>query len=223
MPRIARIIVPNYPHHITQRGVRSMKVFETANDYQYYIKLLRKNAKKFKLKFLSYCLMPNHLHLIAIPENRNSFAKTLGETQKRYTFVFNERKETKGYLFQGRFFSCPMDYIHLMSAIAYVELNPVVANLVNEPWQYPWSSAAFYVGDRSNDPLVEHSYLLEDIKDWKKFLSQKMEIPKELLKKTRTGRPCGDNNFLKRIENITGRNLQLKKPGRPKINKGTGH
>lgn len=214
MPRIARVVVPDYPHHITQRGVRSMKVFEFEHNYRYYLKLLKKNSDRFGLEIIAYCLMPNHTHIVAIPKSVTSIAKAIGETHRKYTVSFNRRKKTTGYLFQGRFFSCPMDFNHLLAAVAYIECNPVDAGMVQKPWNYPWSSCAFHIGQKKEDPLVKRSPLFEDVKDWKDFLSSKVVKPKELIKNTHTGRPIGDGHFIKKIENMTGRNLRPKKRGR---------
>ena len=103
MARLARVVIPHVPHHITQRGVRSMDVFSCNRDRTLYLDLLREHGQRFGLEILAYCLMSNHIHLVAIPKNEQSLGKGLGEAHKRYTRMFNFRSGARGYLFQGRF------------------------------------------------------------------------------------------------------------------------
>lgn len=217
MARIKRIVAPGYPHHITQRGVRSMEIFFEDADRKEYLKLLRQYGRQFGVQFISYCLMDNHVHLIGIPEKPDSLARAVGEAHRRYTRMINFRANVRGYLFQGRFFSCPIctgDY--LFAALRYVECNPVRAKIVQRAWDYPWSSAAFHSGVVGNDPLVTKSHLLSEITDWKQFLYTRPEFTEQLREKSRTGRPFGSDSFFSTIEKITGRDVRPKSPGRPR-------
>ena len=138
-----------------------MDIFYHDDDRHEYLRLLSEQSKRFGLESISYCLMGNYVHLIAIPTDEDSLARAIGEAHRLYTRMINFRKNEKGYLFQGRFASCPVQtgqYLH--AAVRYVERNPVAAKMVDRPWDYPWSSAAFHVGLVSSDPLVEHSSLL---------------------------------------------------------------
>ncbi len=144
MARIARIILPNFPHHITQRGVRSLSVFHSDEDRREYLYLQKEQGERYDVSFISYCLMDNHIHLIAIPRNETGLAKAIGEAHRLYTRRINFREKVRGYLFQGRFFSCPLDNSHLYSAVRYVERNPVRAKIVKNAWDYNWSSAAYH-------------------------------------------------------------------------------
>ena len=215
MARVARVVVPGYPHHVTQRGVRSLPVFFEDNDRIEYLRLLKKQTERFGVQILSYCLMTNHIHLIAVPESETCLAKAIGEAHRLYTRTINERLGVKGYLFQGRFFSCPLDENHLLSALRYVERNPVRAKMIEFPWNYRWSSAPFRVGLAKNDGLIKSSELFGEINDWKAFLSTESDDLNTLREKTRTGRPCGADNFYNTVEKLTGRNLRLKQKGRP--------
>lgn len=217
MGRIARVVLPGFPHHVTQRGVRSMNIFFGNGDRAFYLSLLREQGKRFGLRFLSYCLMVNHVHLLVIPKREDSLARGIGEAHRRYTFHINSVYETKGYFFQGRFFPAPLDEQYLLAATKYVERNPVRAGLVKDAWNYRWSSARFHVGLRSTDPLVEDRTLLGLVSDWRGFLGIDVENLKNLRDRLRTGRPCGDQKFLSKAEELTGRRLQRQIPGRPKI------
>jgi putative transposase len=121
-------------------------VFFSDDDRQEYLRLQKEQGERFGVRFISYCLMTNHVHLVAIPEDETGLARAIGEAHRLYTRRINFREKVRGYLFQGRFFSCPLDASHLMSTIRYVERNPVRAKIVKSAWDYEWSSAAYHVG-----------------------------------------------------------------------------
>ncbi|MEJ2111214.1 MAG: transposase, partial [Acidobacteriota bacterium] len=184
-----------------------------------YLQLLRLQGDNNGLHFVSYALMDNHVHLVAIPDEEDSLRRAVGEAHRRYTLGVNRRLEKKGYLFQGRPFSCPMDDDYFRRTLRYVERNPVRAKMVALAWEYVWSSARFHAGFATTDPLVDfdcHSYFGLDKRQWRDFL-QADPIGMELLqKRTRTGRPCGCKSFIDKLESITGRVLHLRQPGRRK-------
>ncbi|MFQ5805591.1 MAG: transposase [Phycisphaerae bacterium] len=221
MPRIARVVVPGVPHHLTQRGVRSLAVFFADEDRQTYLRLLSEQGKRHGVQFLAYCLMTNHVHLIALPAAEPSLARAVGEAHRRYTRQVNLEQGVRGYLFQGRFFSCPLDEVHLLTAVRYVERNPVRAGMVKRAWDYAWSSARFHVGLRETDDLIRDRNLLGLVPDWRAFLGMEEDSTQvEFLRgKTRTGRPCGSDAFIKRAERLTGRKLLAKPPGRPRVSR----
>ncbi len=217
MARIARVIAPGYPHHITQRGNRRQQTFFSDNDYETYIDLMSEWCKKHKVAIWAYCLMPNHVHLIAVPATEEGLRIAIGEAHRRYTRHVNFREAWRGHLWQGRFSSFPMDETYLYAATRYVELNPVRAQLVKEPWTYPWSSAKAHITGK-DDKLVYVAPLCERITDWKGFLST--GIPEkemaDLRKHERTGRPLGDEGFIKKLEGTLNRILCKQKSGRKK-------
>ena len=102
MVRIARIVIPEYPHHIIQRGNRSQDVFFNDQDKKFYINLLHKHAIEAGITFWAYCLMDNHVHLIAVPKKEDSLARGIGRVHRKYTRMINLRKGWKGYLWQGQ-------------------------------------------------------------------------------------------------------------------------
>jgi putative transposase len=219
MPRIARVVVPGIPHHITQRGVRSMRIFFNQQDRYEYLVLLHDQGAYHGLHFASYVLMDNHVHLVAIPDREDSLRKAVGEAHRRYTLGINQRFEKKGYLFQGRPFSCPMDIDYFCRAVRYIEGNPVRARMVLLPWEYYWSSARYHVGLEATNPLVDfdcHSALGINKEEWKNFLETDYPGVESLRKRTKTGRPCGSKNFIDQIEKITGRIFHPKRRGRKK-------
>jgi len=215
MARIKRIVIPNTPHHITQRGVRSMNVFFKHDDYEYYKELLYKQCKEHSVKIISYCLMTNHIHLIAIPKYKESLAKAIGETHRLYTRKINFEQKVKGHLFQERFYSTPLDDEYLLNAIKYVEQNPVKAFMVKYPWDYKYTSCLKRLNLVKEDKLLSNSKVIDNIKNYKEFL-QEDNNTKFIQEKTRTGKPCGDESFYEKVKLLTGIDYKNKKSGRPK-------
>lgn len=217
MARISRIVAVGYPHHITQRGVRSMDIFKSDSDRNTYLQFIKEETQRYEIDVLSWCLMTNHVHFVAVPHNESSFARGFGEAHKRYTRMKNFSEGVRGYLFQGRFGSCVLDERHLLAAVRYVENNPVAAGIVKHAWEYPWSSAAFHVGNIEDDVLVKDRSLYGLVNDWLFYLSEEEENDFNTIRKaTRTGRPAGDNDFTIAIESRIGRVLRRAKPGRKK-------
>jgi len=148
MSRIARVVVPEVPHHITQRGNRRLQTFFCDEDYEAYRDLMSQWCTRWGIEVWAYCLMPNHVHLIAVPPSEKALSQAIGEAHRRYTRRVNFREGWRGHLWQGRFASFPMDKTHLYLAARYVELNPVRAKFVKKPQEYRWSSAAAHIAGR---------------------------------------------------------------------------
>lgn len=216
MARLARVVVPGIPHHVTQRGNRRQPVFLQPEDYQTYLALLQEYGRRWGLAIWAYGLMTNHVHLIVVPATPESLTRAIAETHRRYTRAINFREGWRGYLWQGRFASFPMDEPHLAAAMRYVERNPVAAGLVRQAEEYPWSSAPAHV-TRGLDPLLSPCFLTEQIPDWRAFLATTNAPSSQRLERhVRTGRPLGDEIFLRRLEAQLGRRLHKAKPG-PKL------
>ena len=215
MPRIARVIVPGYPHHITQRGNRRQKTFFSEGDYQAYLDLMAEWCRRCGVEIWAYCLMPNHIHLIAVPSSEDGLRRAVGEAHRRFTRRVNFREKWRGHLWQGRFASFVLDEPYLFAAARYVEWNPVRAGLVGRPREYRWSSAAAHLAGR-DDTLVKVAPLLEMVGNWNKFLAvpDAADLGDRLRRHENTGRPLGNQDFIERIELILNRVLKPKKPGR---------
>jgi putative transposase len=222
MPRMARIVVPGIPHHITQRGNRKLDIFFGDADCQKFLQLVFQYSRQCVLDILAYCLMLNHVHFICIPSLKSTLASAFGPVNTRYSQYYNQQNSTIGRLWQGRYFSCPMDEPHLWSAMRYVERNPVRAGIVSRPEDYPWSSASAHCGLR-NDPLL--SAIPEPIRvataNWSNWLADPEDeiMLKEIRSHTRTGRPFGDKNFIEDLESRLGRRVHAWHRGRPKKQK----
>lgn len=218
MARFPRIVVPGIPHHIVQRGNRCQNVFFSDFDKGLYLDILLNNSIKFGLEIWLYCLMTNHVHMAAVPSSPTSLADGIGTTHKKYTRLINQRKGWKGYLWQGRFYSCPMDNHHLFTAAKYIENNPVRAGMVKRAEDYSWSSARAHVLHKK-DALLTEFKLHRQIQDWSQFLRAEPSASaiQELKKHLRTGRPLGDDRFLEKVSRITGRSIIRGKPGPKKF------
>lgn len=214
MARMARVVVPGIPHHIVQRGTRRMRTFFRDSDFELYLGLLSERSRQFDVQIWSYALMPNHVHLIAVPSTEDGLHRAVGETHRRYTSLINQREGWTGYLWQGRFSSCPMDEGHLLNAARYIELNPVRAGLAERPELYPWSSARAHFNCQ-DDHVVEVRPLLDLAGDWREFLMDPMD--EEIIKKIRvcgrTGRPLGSDEFVAGLETRLGLILRKRRPG----------
>ncbi len=214
MARLARLVVPHHPHHITQRGNRRQEVFFSAGDYRTYLDLMAKSCAKAGCEVWAYCLMPNHIHLILAPRDEDGLRAALGEAHRRYTRHVNFREGWCGHLWQGRFASFPMDEDYLLAAARYVELNPVRAGLVKRPEDWKYSSTRAHLAEE-DDALVQVKPLLDRVGDWQEFLAGGLDqAARDAIQSSeRTGRPLGGADFLDKLESLTGRQLKKRKPG----------
>lgn len=213
MARIARVIAAGIPHHVTQRGNRRLPTFFRDEDYQAYISLMSEWCQKCGVEIWAYCLMPNHVHLIAAPESEDGLRRGIGEAHRRYSRMINFRENWRGHLWQGRFASFPMDENYLLAAALYVEMNPVRANIVTDATAWPWSSAQAHLAEK-DDGLVKVSPLLEIVGDWKSFLAGANEdLMSDIRKHERSGRPLGSEEFVESLEADLNRTLKPEKPG----------
>lgn len=215
MARLPRIAVPQLPYHITQRGNRRQAVFFRDEDYRTYLDLLREESEHWQLRVWAYCLMTNHVHLIVWPEADDSLSRAVAETHRRYTRSINFREGWRGYLWQGRFGSVPLDETHLVAAMRYVERNPVEAGLVARATDYPWSSARAHALGLP-DSLLSACFLTDQITDWAAFLAAPEEatMTRQLEAQVRTGRPHGTAGFLEQLEQTVGYRIQRLPAGR---------
>ena len=214
MARLARVVLPGYPHHITQRGNRRQDVFFKDSDYEQYLELLKTWCQQERVEIWAYCLMTNHVHLIVKPGKQSNLSKAIGETHRRYTRMINFREHWKGYLWQGRFASYPMDKNWLLRAAAYVELNPVKAGMVKKAWDYRWSSVHAHLSGKDSQGIIRPERLLKLAGDWKTYLKEAQAFKDEEFERhERTGRPLGAERFIEKAERLLNRDLKKKKPG----------
>jgi len=221
MARMARVVAPGVPHHVTQRGNRRLETFFSKADYEAYRALLAEHCAAAGVACWAYCLMPNHVHLILVPSDQDGLRRALGEAHRRYTRRINLREGWRGHLWQERFHSFAMDETWLLAAARYVELNPVRAGLAKRARTWRWSSARAHLEGR-DDPLVQVAPLLELVPDWRRTLAEDPaeEQLEALRRHARTGRPLGGERFLEALERHFGRRLSPQKRGPKPKGKG---
>ena len=215
MARLPRFVLPGIPHHVTQRGNRRERTFFEDGDYQLYLDLLADAAQRAHTEIWSYCLMPNHVHVILVPHDDDGLRRTFGDLHRRYTGYINARMRTTGHLWQGRFSSVAMDEAHLVAAFRYVALNPVRARQVKRATDWKWSST-LALCDAVDDGVVTVAPALERVGDFTAFLDEAFDEAftyAALRKAESIGRPVGSPQWLEDMEARTGLILKPKKRG----------
>jgi len=223
MPRIARIVATGYPHHVTQRGNNRTTVFFDDEDRQTYLKLLSLYSQKNHLQIWAYCLMNNHIHLLAVPETEIALARGIGLTNQVYTQYLNRKLRQSGRIWQNRFFSCVVENDQYLWAVArYIECNPVKVGLVENAESYRWSSAKAHMTGTSDALLSANAWLsAQDQNAYIEFVrNDNGETDDTIRKATRTGRPFGSESFVDQLEFLLNQSLKPGKPGRPRRKTG---
>ena len=214
MARLARVVASGYPHHVTQRGNRRQPTFFCDDDYREYLRLMSASCAASGTEVWTYCLMPNHVHLIMVPQQGDGLRSAIAEAHRRFTRRINFREGWRGHLWQERFHSFLLDPLHLLAAARYIENNPVRAGLRAHPEDWPWSSARAHLSGE-DDALVRVSPMLALVSNWREYLGETAEesFAAEIHAHTRTGRPFGDDAFIEELEGRLERSLRLRKRG----------
>ena len=219
MPRQARVVAVGVPHCITHRGNNRQDVLLSDEDRRRYQNLLQQQLEACGVSLLGWCWMTNHVHLIAVPRQPDSFARLVRGTHARYAQEFNRRYRRSGHLWQSRFFSRALGADQLVDALAYVDRNPVRAGLVGEATAYLWSSAAAHETAEDESGLLDWAEFrsIRAIAGWKGRLSRPIEAATlgRLRHATRCGAPFGSAELVKGLEGRFKRNLVARHRGRP--------
>ena len=219
MARLPRVVIPGFPHHVTQRGNGRQRTFFEDGDYALYLDLLAEAAERARAQVWAYCLMPNHVHIVLTPEDEQGLARTFGELHRRYTGFINARRRTTGHLWQGRFGSVAMDEAHFVTALRYVALNPVRARLVARAEDWAWSSTRALIAGE-DDHVVTVAPALERVGDFAVFLGEEFDeaLSYAALRKAESvGRPVGSAAWLADMEARTGKVLVAGKRGPKRV------
>ena len=203
MPRMPRAIAVGLPHHVTQRGNGRRDVFLSDRLRQIYLDLLREHSTQNALRVLGYCLMTNHLHLVVIPEDKDSMANTLRHAHGRFARYWNTEFHTTGHLWQNRYYSCPAEEEAVESVMAYVENNPVRASMAGTAGDYEWSSARAHLSGMNVSGCLDMSWwrAVGMRQDWGDVLANgqaRAEGWDAIRRATFTGRPLGSKEFVSR-------------------------
>ena len=214
MARLARVVVPNLPHHVTQRGNGGARTFFGDDDFALYRDLLAASCREAVVQVWAWCLMPNHVHLVLVPSDEDGLRRALAPVHRRYAGAIHARRKRTGHFWQGRFGCVVMDEDHLAAALRYVSLNPVRARLVERAQDWRWSSTRAHL--RGKDDGIT---ALKPIRDrFPRFADLLASEPEDdLFERLRAaesiGRPLGNDRFLARLERSTGRVLKAGKRG----------
>jgi putative transposase len=210
--RLARVIAVDVPHHVTQRGNGRRFILNSDADRMAYLNLLRQNIEL-------HGVMSNHVHLVVTPHNGEGLALALRHAHGRYAIYWNAVHQSSGHAWQGRYYSCPLDRVHLWEALRYTELNPVRAGLASEAEAWMWSSAATHCGAESRNEILDLELWRKNwtVGAWRQYLAAgEMESKlTEIRRSTHTGRPLGSAEFVQALEGSMKRRLAPRKGGRP--------
>jgi putative transposase len=219
MARLARIVIPNSPHHIAQTGNRRRNVFFSDADYETYIELMIDSLKAENVRCLAWCLLPANIQMVVVPSDETGLARAVSDAHRRHARTINEAKGWTGFLFNGRFASFPMSDTFVLSAMKAVDLAPVRAKLVKRAKDWPWSSARAHITGVA-DGLTNLGAIRGAGRNWRETLAKDLTQGNpdpdgvDLIEKhSRTGRPLGDEAFIDKLEAVTGRALHKQKPG----------
>ena len=218
MARLPRIVVRNRAHLIRQRSEQDVTIFHDDHMCGKYLDIVASQLGQYKVRVLAYCLMPKSVCMVLVPRREEDLAKLLGQTHRQYSMHYKSKTGwDDGKLFKTRFESCPMDKTFVRAAISYVERIPVRAGVVDEAWDFRWSSAHYRVGPREADPILDpNPRELVDVDDWKHMLVEDLDGVSDLAHRISTGKPCGERAFIRKLERDFGIPLMTYRVGRPR-------
>ena len=222
LSRYFRVIIPEWPYHVTHRGNNKQSIFWEDEDRFKYLRLAKKYSDKWECTILAYSLMPNHVHLLIKPYKDYSLAKAMQGISLCYTQRINRKYQRTGRLWECRYYSSIIDKdSYLWNVIRYIEQNSVRAGLVEKPDDYKWSSSrAHILGIK--DPLISTKEILElgDLSRFRDYIRNEcttIEID-TIRRMTRQGLPLGSIEFQRKIESIIKRKIIPSPRGRPRKN-----
>ncbi len=219
MPRIARVVAVDVPHHITHRGNNRQDVFLSDEDRRRYQSIVLSLLEPCGVDLLGWCWMTNHVHMVAVPARPDSLARLIRRAHSRYAQEFNRRYRRCGHLWQSRYFSCALGPSRLVEALAYVDRNPLRAGMVGDPTAYAWSSAEAHVTQHDETGLLSLKLETEHggCEDWPARLALTLQPAHrdELRQATQENKAWGSPEFVAKLEKIAKRPLTLRPRGRP--------
>lgn len=225
MARLPRLIVPQQPHHVIQRGNDRQLIFRDPGDYSVFLGRLWESAKQFKVAIHAYVLMSNHLHVLASPSDLIGLGRMMQRVGRHYVPYFNHKYERAGTLWQGRYKTTIIDSEeYFLTCCRYIELNPVRAGMVSNAADYPWSSYQHHIGMRTDTRITDHPLYWAlgntpfEREATYKALTEQALTPEELdrmRRSTTKGWALGSDQFKAQLEKLTLRRVSPAKGGRP--------
>lgn len=225
MARLPRLSLPDFPHHIIQRGNNGQPVFSTDDDYRYWLELLQEYSRAMGVAVHAYVLMPNHVHILATPQNADGVPLLMQAIGRRYVRHFNNASKRTGTLWEGRYRSTVLQALnYLLPCMVYMDLNPVRAGLVENAALYPWSSYGHYIGRKVEKLITPHAHFWAlgntPFAREEAYAQQVREglagaHVAALTDAALKGWAMGDDEFMADLQKKTERRLMKAKPGRP--------
>lgn len=219
-----RVVLPDVCHHIVQRGNNKQEVFHCEADYMQYRGLLRTFAKKHKCRIGAYCLMPNHVHLIIRPPDKESLARMMKCLNVCYQRHLKQTIDFSGHVWEGRYYSSPVEEgDHLWTVLAYIDTNPFRARMVADPCDYKHSSALAHEQGRVDHVLTEILFSGRNVKRYRDTLHADALNKRDLARirlLTQKGFPIGGDSFTSHVASLFG-NLRfvMRSKGRPRLSR----
>jgi putative transposase len=231
MARLARLVVPGYPHHVVQRGNNRQAIFVDDVDRERYLHLLADYAKRYDLPVHAFVLMPNHVHLMATPADTGSLAAVMQGLGRSYVRWFNARHHRTGTLFEGRFRSSVIDTDrYALACSRYIEMNPVRAGLVASPAEFRWSSFRHNAGLQPSPIVKEHATMwalgntpFDRQLQYRRLFDTPLKSDEitAFRSSVQSGWAVGDQRFVEMVSEAGPRRVQPRKPGRPRLARHT--
>jgi putative transposase len=225
MARLPRLVVPDQPHHVIQRGLDHRQIFQDAADHEFFLKWLREAAKMFKVAIHAYVLMPDHVHLLVSPADETGLARMMQWIGRQYVPYFNRKYNREGTLWKGRYRATVIDpESYFMTCCRYIELNPVRCEMVAEPADHQWSSYLHHIGAKQDPVVTDHAKYWAlgntpfDREAAYKELSErplKADEVEQIRRATEKGWALGSDEFKETLAKKTARRLSPAKKGRP--------
>ncbi|GAC1406381.1 MAG: transposase [Burkholderiaceae bacterium] len=226
MARLSRLIIPNAPHHVMQRGAARQAVFHDADDFRTFLHYLKDAAKQFKLAIHAYVLMSDHIHLLVSPADLTGLARTMQWIGRHYVPYFNQKYGSIGTIWQGRYKAAVIDSErYFLVCSQYIELNPVRAGVTDQPADYPWSSYRHHVGI-APDPLISEHAVYWALGNtpfareaaYRHLSDQEMstEVMAAITDSTLKGWAIGTEEFKSSLEKQANMRVRPSKAGRPR-------
>lgn len=226
MPRRARVMLPNVPVHMIQRGNNRQACFFADDDYRCYLEWLREYAKIESCRVHAYVLMTNHVHLLLTAKTVDGPGRLMKRLGQRYVQYINRTYRRSGALWEGRFRSClTREEAYVLGCYRYIELNPVRAAMVEHPAEYRWSSYRVNA-QGGEDALITPQALYESLGHHPEARQQayrelfRYELEPGLVDEIRTATngnfALGTERFQREVAAMLGRRVTPGKAGRPK-------
>jgi putative transposase len=220
MPRTLRADEPGLIYHVMNRGNGRSRLFHKDEDYAAFERVLSQGLERYPVKLLTYCLMPNHWHLVLAPRESGAMGRLMGWVGVTHVRRHHEHYHTRGggHLYQGRFKSFPIEQDeHLLQVCRYVEANALRAGLVAAAEDWPWSG--LYARRRRGKPLSLSPWPVDRPAGWTALVNE--SVPPAQLNELRKnhvirGRPFGNEAWVEKMAGRLGLSSTLRPVGRPK-------